>query len=91
MVKSFPDTVRGEIGAALYQGQLGGKHVAAKPLRDIGSGILEVVSDHLGQHISRGLFGKARWQSLCAPCFSEEVEVRNSDTEARDRAGQAAA
>jgi phage-related protein len=48
MVRSFPETVRGEIGAALYQAQLGGKHVAAKPLRDIGPGILEVVSDHRG-------------------------------------------
>ena len=48
MVKSFPDTVRGEIGAALYRAQLGGKHVSAKPLRDIGPGILEVVSDHRG-------------------------------------------
>jgi phage-related protein len=48
MVKSFPDAVRGEVGAALYQAQLGGKHVAAKPLRDIGPGILEVVSDHRG-------------------------------------------
>ena len=47
-VKSFSDTVRGEIGVALYEAQLGGKHVAAKPLRDIGSGILEVVSDHRG-------------------------------------------
>jgi phage-related protein len=27
---------------------LGGKHIKAKPLRDIGPGILEVVSDHRG-------------------------------------------
>lgn len=48
MVRSFPETVRCEIGVALYRAQLGGKHEAAKPLRDIGSGILEVVSDHRG-------------------------------------------
>ena len=48
MVRSFPDTVRSEVGVALYQAQLGGKHVSAKPLRDIGSGILEVVSDRRG-------------------------------------------
>jgi len=48
MVRSFPEAVRCEIGAALYLAQLGGKHVAAKPLRDIGPGILEVVSDHRG-------------------------------------------
>jgi phage-related protein len=46
MVRIFPETVRSEIGVALYQAQLGGKHVSAKPLRDLGSGILEVVSDH---------------------------------------------
>jgi phage-related protein len=48
MVRSFPETVRSEIGVALYLAQLGGKHIAAKPLRDIVSGILEVVSDHRG-------------------------------------------
>ena len=47
-VRNFPETVRSEIGVALYQAQLGGEHVSAKPLRDIGSGILEVVSDHRG-------------------------------------------
>jgi phage-related protein len=47
-VKGFPDAVRSEIGVALYQAQLGGKHASAKPMRDIGSGILEVVSDHRG-------------------------------------------
>jgi predicted XRE-type DNA-binding protein/phage-related protein len=48
MVRSFPEAVRGEIGVALYEAQLGGKHDAAKPLRNIGSGILEVVADHRG-------------------------------------------
>jgi phage-related protein len=33
---------------ALFQAQLGGKHTRAKPLRHIGPGILEVVSDHRG-------------------------------------------
>jgi phage-related protein len=35
MVRGFPETVRGEIGVALYQAQLGGKHAAARPLRGI--------------------------------------------------------
>lgn len=47
-VRSFPETVRSEIGVALYQAQLDGKHVAAKPLREVGSGTLEIVSDHRG-------------------------------------------
>ncbi len=48
MVRSFPETVKSEIGVALYQAQLGGKHATAKPLRGIGPSILEVVSDFRG-------------------------------------------
>jgi len=48
MVRSFPEAVKDELGVALYQAQLGGKHVKAKPLRDIGPGVLEIVSDHRG-------------------------------------------
>lgn len=45
-VQGFPQAVRGEIGFALYQAQTGGKHVHAKPLHGLGSGVLEVVADH---------------------------------------------
>ena len=48
MVRTFPEAVKDEPGVALYQAQLGGKHVKAKPLRDIGFGVMEVVSDHRG-------------------------------------------
>lgn len=47
-VRGFPEEVKDEVGAALFHAQLGGKHVKAKPLRHIGQGILEVVSDHRG-------------------------------------------
>lgn len=47
-VRSFPAEVKDEVGVALFHAQLGGKHVKAKPLRHIGPGILEVVSDHRG-------------------------------------------
>ena len=37
------------MGFALYQAQLGGKHIAAKPLRGFkGAGVVEVVDDHDG-------------------------------------------
>lgn len=45
-VRNFPEAVKDEVGVALYQAQLGGKHVKAKPLRHICPGLLEVVSDH---------------------------------------------
>ena len=47
-VRGFREEVKDEVGAALFHAQLGGKHVKAKPLRHIGQGILEVVSDHRG-------------------------------------------
>jgi len=45
---AFPPTVQDEIGYAIYLAQIGGKHVSAKPLKGLGSGVLEVVSDHRG-------------------------------------------
>lgn len=44
----FPEPVKRHVGFALYQAQMSGKHVDAKPLRNLGAGILEVVSDHRG-------------------------------------------
>ena len=48
VLAEFPEPVKQHVGFALYQAQMGGKHVDAKPLRHLGSGILEVVSDHRG-------------------------------------------
>jgi phage-related protein len=47
-VRSFPPAVKDEIGFALYQAQTGNKHVNAKPLKGLGPGVLEVVSDYRG-------------------------------------------
>ena len=47
-IKKFPDPVKDRIGFALYQAQLGFKHRDAKPLRGLGSSVLEVVSRHDG-------------------------------------------
>lgn len=44
----FPREVRRQVGFALYEAQLGGKHVDAKPLKGLGPGVLEVISDHRG-------------------------------------------
>jgi phage-related protein len=47
--RAFPDAVQDVMGFALYQAQLGGKHVSAKPLRGFGgAGVLETVEDHQG-------------------------------------------
>ncbi|MEO7190963.1 MAG: type II toxin-antitoxin system RelE/ParE family toxin [Vicinamibacterales bacterium] len=47
-LKTFPAGVQDEMGYAIYLAQRGDKHVSAKPLKGLGSGILEVVSDHRG-------------------------------------------
>ena len=47
-LKMFPAAVRGVVGFALYQAQVGLKHRDAKPLRGLGANILEVVSRYDG-------------------------------------------
>jgi phage-related protein len=47
-LRSFPEDVQWETGYALYQAQIGGKHKNAKPLKGLGGGVLEVVTDHRG-------------------------------------------
>jgi phage-related protein len=48
VLSSFPDPVLRHVGFALYQAQMGGKHIDTKPLRNVASGTLEVVSDYRG-------------------------------------------
>ena len=47
-VRDFPPAVKDEIGFALYQAQTGNKHVNAKPVKGLGPGVLEIVSDYRG-------------------------------------------
>ncbi len=47
-LKTFPAAVQDEMGYAIYLAQRGQKHESAKPLKGLGSGVLEVVSDHRG-------------------------------------------
>jgi phage-related protein len=48
VLKMFPSAVQDEVGYALYLAQRGEKHISAKPLKGVGPGVLEVVSDHRG-------------------------------------------
>lgn len=43
-VQSFPKTVRADIGAALYDVQVGEKPPRAKPFKGVASGVLEIVT-----------------------------------------------
>lgn len=47
--RAFPDPVQDAMGYALYRAQIGEKHASAKPLRGFGgAGVLEIVTDHVG-------------------------------------------
>ena len=47
--RAFPDPVQDAMGYALYQAQIGKKHPNAKPLKGFGgAGVLEIVTDHVG-------------------------------------------
>jgi phage-related protein len=48
VLKMFPSAVQDEVGYALYLAQRSEKHVSAKPLKGVGTGVLEIVSDHRG-------------------------------------------
>ena len=43
-----PSHVQDEVGYALFLAQRGEKHIAAKPLKGLGAGVLEVLADHRG-------------------------------------------
>lgn len=45
-LKSFPEAVQDVVGYALFQAQVGLKHRGVKPLRGLGSNVLEVVARH---------------------------------------------
>jgi phage-related protein len=47
-LREFPRAVRQTVGFALYQAQMGGKHIDAKPLKNVAAGVFEVVTDHRG-------------------------------------------
>ena len=64
-LKAFPANVRGRVGFALYQAQIGIKHSSAKPLSGMGSGVMEVVSR----------FDKDTYRAVYTVRFAEAVYV----------------
>jgi phage-related protein len=54
-IQAFPDKVKNVVGAAIQAAQFGGKSAAAKPMKGLGSGILEIVENHDGDTF-RGVY-----------------------------------
>jgi phage-related protein len=50
-IAQMPKEVKAAFGHTLNVGTFGGKADKAKPLRGVGSGVLEVVEDHAGKHL----------------------------------------
>lgn len=48
VLKSFPSAVQDEVGYALFLAQRGEKHIAAKPMKGLGAGVMEIVADYRG-------------------------------------------
>ena len=65
-LRTFPRTVRRDIGQALYAAQSGETDPAAKPLRGFGGGsVIEVISDHRGD----------TWRAVYTVRYAEAVYV----------------
>ncbi len=47
-IQEFPEDVQDDVGYALFQVQMGETPVCAKPLRGLGSGVLEIIEDYRG-------------------------------------------
>lgn len=54
-LRACPQEVQDEIGYALYLAQIGEKYFRAKPLKGLGPGVLEIVSDRRGDTY-RGIY-----------------------------------
>lgn len=64
-LKDFPEEIRDHAGFALYQAQIGLRHPYAKPLKGLGSGVLEIVSR----------FDRNTYRSVYVIRFEEAVYV----------------
>lgn len=69
----FPKRVREIVGYALYAAQCGEKSPNAKPLKGIGSGVLEVVADYDGIPIE--LFIQCVYLALSSYCIAFKRKV----------------
>ena len=47
-IQDFPEDVKDDVGYALFQVQLGETPVCTKPLKGLGSGVLEIIEDFRG-------------------------------------------
>ena len=90
-LKKFPAAVQDQAGFALYQAQAGLKHRAAKPLKGLGTHVLEVVSRHDGDTYRAVYTVRFKAAVYVLHAFQKKSQTGHRDTKAGDRSGQAQA
>ena len=83
-LKEFPAEVQDHVGFALYQAQVSLKHRDAKPLKGMGSGILEVVSRHDGDTYRAVYTVRFKAAVYVLHAFQKKARKGISDAEAGD-------
>lgn len=91
VLRACPQDVQDEVGYALYLAQIGEKHADAKPVKGLGPGVLEVISDHRGDTYRAVYTVRFAERGVRPPRLPEEVEERDRDAAIRDRVGATAA
>jgi phage-related protein len=73
--EKFPDEVRTTCLTALTIAAEGGKADIAKPMKGLGSGVVEVALPFSGRSIPPSLCGATRRRLMGHSCFSEEINT----------------
>ena len=69
---AMPEPIRREFGIALSVAQHGGRHAAAKPWKGEGSGVFEVVGDHVGDTFRAVYTVRFRHAVYVLHCFQKK-------------------
>ena len=88
-MRELPASMRRSFGVSLFAIQCGETPPAAKLLKGLGGGVLELVEHERGGTY-RAVYAVRFETAICAACLSEEVEVGQGDATAGHRSDQTA-
>ncbi len=76
-LKEFPEEVRQDIGYALFEVQMGGKPISAKPLKGFGgAGVLEIIENFSGDTYRAVYTVKFQKTVYVLHCFQKKSKQR---------------
>ena len=76
-LKEFPEEVRQDIGYALFEVQMGGKPISAKPLKGFGgAGVLEIIENFSGDTYRAVYTVKFQETVYVLHCFQKKSKQR---------------